>query len=75
MCYFLHKVLLKNRHNSLHFSDYLKIKVNDEKNLSWCLDGEKYEINGNTIEIKVDRNTKIMLPKTKIDELFTKKEG
>jgi len=57
-----------------HKSDYLKIKVNDLKNLSWCLDGEKYEIVGNTIEIKVDRNTKIMLPKTKIDELFTKKE-
>ena len=58
-----------------HRSDYLKIKVNDMKNLSWCLDGEKYDIDGNTIEIKIDRNTHIMLPKIKIDELFTKKEG
>lgn len=58
-----------------HRSDHLKIKVNDEKNLSWCLDGEKYDIDGNTIEIKIDKDTKIMLPKTKIDELFTKKEG
>lgn len=56
-----------------HKSDYLKIKVNDEKDLSWCLDGEKYDIDGNTIEIKIDNNTKIMLPKNNISELFTKK--
>lgn len=56
-----------------HTSNSLKIKVHDEKGLPWCLDGEKYEIEGNDIEIKIDRNTEIMLPKTNLEELFTKK--
>lgn len=56
-----------------HRTDYLKIKVNEDKTLPWCLDGEKGDINDNEIEIKIDSNTKIMLPKTNIEELFTKK--
>ena len=55
-----------------HSSDNLKIIVNDEKGLPWCLDGEKYEVVGNEIEIRIDSNTTIMLPNTKIDELFKK---
>ncbi len=55
-----------------HASDNLKIVVNDEKGLPWCIDGEKYEVSGNEIEIRIDRNTKIMLPSTNIDELFKK---
>ena len=56
-----------------HKTDNLKIKVNDEKDLPWCLDGEKYDISGNEIEIKIDSNTKMMIPKTNLKELFTKK--
>ena len=56
---------------NFHSSNNLKIKLNDEKNLPWCLDGERYDIVGNEIEIKIDRDTKIMLPKNNIDELFT----
>lgn len=56
-----------------HKTNYLKIKINKEKNLPWCLDGEKYEIDNNEIEIKMDSNTKIMIPKNNIDELFIKK--
>lgn len=56
-----------------HSSDKLKITVNDEKDLPWCLDGEKYNIEENEIEIKIDQNTKIMLPKSNIEELFKKK--
>lgn len=56
-----------------HRTDHLKIKVNDEKDLPWCLDGEKYDIEDNEIEIKIDSNTKIMLPKNNVDELFLKK--
>lgn len=56
-----------------HPTNYLKIIVHDEKGLSWCLDGEKYEIEGNEIEIKIDRNTKLMLPKTNLKELFDEK--
>ncbi len=53
-------------------SNKLKIRINDEKDLPWCIDGEKIDIKGNEIEIEIDQNTRIMLPKTKIDELFTK---
>lgn len=56
-----------------HASNSLKIKVHDEKGLPWCLDGEKYEIEGNEIELKIDKNTEIMLPKTNLEELFIKK--
>ena len=56
-----------------HSSNNLKITINDEKDLPWCLDGEKYDIEGNEIEIKIDQNTKIMLPKKNIEELFGKK--
>ena len=52
--------------------DNLKIKVNDEKELPWCLDGEKCDFSNGEFEIKVDTDTKIMLPKKKIDELFSK---
>ncbi len=53
-------------------SNKLKIKINDEKNIPWCIDGEKIDIEGNEIEIEIDQNTNIMLPKNKIKELFTK---
>lgn len=56
-----------------HESDTLKITVHDEQGLPWCLDGEKYEIEDNTIELKIDRGTEIMLPKKNIKELFIKK--
>ena len=52
-------------------TDNIKITFNDGMK-PWCLDGEKYDIEGNEIEIKIDQNTQIMLPKTKIEELFKK---
>ena len=55
-----------------HASNELKIKVNDEKNLKWCLDGEKFEMSGNEIEIKIDRGTRIMIPTKNLEELFIK---
>ncbi len=53
-----------------HKADNLTIKVNDEKGLPWCLDGEKYEVLENEIQIKIDTNTEILVPNTKIKELF-----
>ena len=50
-----------------HKTNCLKIKVNDEKETIWCLDGEEFIIKNNEIVIKIDRNTSIMLPKTNID--------
>ena len=55
-----------------HTCNKLKIKVNDEKDLPWCLDGEKFDFQ-DEVEIEVDRNTTIMLPSKKVDELFTNK--
>ena len=56
-----------------HVSNNIKIIVNDEKGLPWCLDGEKYDVVENEIDIAIDRNTSIMLPKENLEELFTKK--
>lgn len=56
-----------------HVSDNLKIRVNDEKGLPWCLDGEKYDVEGNEIEIGIDKDTSLMIPKENLEELFTKK--
>lgn len=56
-----------------HKTNHLKIAVNKEINLPWCLDGEKFDLDDNEIEIKIDSDTKIMLPKKNIDELFIKK--
>jgi diacylglycerol kinase family enzyme len=56
-----------------HATNSLKIIVNDEKELPWCLDGEKYETKVNEFEIKIDRDTEIMLPKKNIKDLFVKK--
>ena len=55
-----------------HSSNNLKIIVNDEKSLPWCLDGEKYEVVGNEIEIGIDNNTTIIIHKNKINDLFKK---
>ena len=54
-----------------HRSDNMKIIVNDEKELHWCLDGEKFDIDSNELNIKIEP-AKVMLPKTNLDELFKK---
>lgn len=51
----------------------LKIKINSNKKLSWCLDGEKYDIEDDIVNIKIDRNTSLLLPTTNIDKLFVNK--
>lgn len=56
-----------------HTSNNLKIRVNDETKLPWCIDGEKYDRVENEFEIMIDRKTKIMLPKDNLDELFINK--
>lgn len=59
-----------------HKTDSLKIRVNDEKNLTWCIDGEEFDIHSNEVEIKIDNNTEIMMPNKNLDELFkNKKDG
>ena len=48
----------------------LKVKVNDDKNIPWCVDGEKLNIDSKEVEIKIDKNVTLMLPKTNFEELF-----
>ena len=54
-----------------HRSDSMKIIVNEEKELPWCLDGEKFDLNSNELTIKIEQ-TKVMLPESNVDELFKK---
>lgn len=58
-----------------HKTNNIKIKVNDEGRIPWCIDGEKLEIDTQEVEIKIDKNVHIMLPSTKIDDLFVQKKG
>lgn len=53
-------------------SDSIKIRFNDEKDIPWCMDGEEFDIHNNEVEIKIDKNTKIMMPNKNVSELFTK---
>jgi len=56
-----------------HKASNIKIKINDEKKLAWCIDGEKLEIDSSEIEIKVDKNVHLMIPDVNIEKLFVKK--
>lgn len=56
-----------------HKASSIKIKVNDEKKIPWCIDGEKLEIDSSEVEIKIDKNVKLMIPNNNIDKLFVKK--
>lgn len=53
-----------------HKTDNIKIRINDESKVSWCIDGERLDIDTPEVEIKVDRNVKIMIPKVNVDKLF-----
>lgn len=53
-----------------HKTDKIKIKVNDGRKLIWCVDGEKFDNITDEIEIAIDKNVQIMIPKVNLDELF-----
>ncbi len=53
-----------------HKTDNLKINFEKEKDINWCIDGEKIETKNSLVEIKIDKNVQIRIPKTKIKELF-----
>lgn len=55
-----------------HRASELKIVVNDEKKLSWCIDGEKLDVDSSEVCFKIDKNVKIMIPRTNIEKLFDK---
>ena len=48
----------------------MKITFNDNEKRNWCIDGEELNQEGNTYEIKVKRNIRLLIPKKNIKELF-----
>lgn len=56
-----------------HRASSLKIKVNDERKVSWCIDGEKLDIESNEVEIKVVKGIKMLVPDKNISKLFNYK--
>ena len=53
-----------------HKTDNLKISFENEKDINWCIDGEKIEMKNSVVEIKIDKNVMIRIPKKNIKELF-----
>lgn len=58
-----------------HKTNNIKIRINDEKKLAWCIDGEKLDVDASEVEIKVDKGVKMMIPKKNVDKLFEKVKG
>ena len=52
----------------------LKIKYNEIQDITWCMDGEEYNIHSNEVELKIDNDTRIMMPNKNLKELFTKEK-
>ncbi len=71
--YYLRKTDISNVPGfSFYKANNVKIKVNNQNKVNWCIDGEKLEIDKDEVEIKVDYNVKIMIPKININKLFIK---
>lgn len=51
----------------------IKIKLIDKPSKKWCIDGEKYEYNGDTFHIKANKKMNILAPKASVDRLFQEK--
>ena len=48
----------------------IKIRLIDKPSKKWCIDGEKYEYNGDTFHIKANKKMNILAPKASVDKLF-----
>lgn len=70
LCLFLGKKT--NEITSLKAKD-IKIKLIDKPSKKWCIDGEKYEYNGDTFHIKANKKMNILVPSEKVDKLFREK--
>lgn len=58
-----------NEIKSLKAKD-IKIKLIDKPSKKWCIDGEKYEYNGNTFHIKANKKMNILVPSRNVKKLF-----
>ena len=52
----------------------IDIKFKDNPKLHWTIDGEKNKDEVKEYKIKIDKETKMLLPRKNLDKLFTKKE-
>ena len=48
----------------------VNIKLIDKPSKKWCIDGEKYEYEGTTFDIKANKKMNILVPKKNEDKLF-----
>lgn len=58
-----------NEIKSLKAKD-IKIKLIDKPSKKWCIDGEKYEYNGDTFHIKANKKMNILVPSHNVKKLF-----
>jgi YegS/Rv2252/BmrU family lipid kinase len=56
-----------------HTSNNLKITINDEKDLPWCLDGEKYDSDERYYEIDTKKKVQMLIPEKNVEKLFLHK--
>ena len=55
-------------------TDNLEIEFLDSPKASWCIDGEEYKTNNRIFKFRIDRKTKMMLPKQNVGKLFKKEQ-
>lgn len=51
----------------------LEIEFLNQPKTSWCIDGEEYKNSKNKFTFKIERNTKMLMPKESINKLFKEK--
>ena len=51
-----------------------EIEFLDKLKSSWCIDGEEFKDQGPIFKFKIDKKTKMMMPKEKIGELVKDEE-
>lgn len=55
-------------------TDNLEIEFLTGPKVSWCIDGEEYKSTKTKFKFRIDRDTKMMLPRENIVKLFEKKD-
>lgn len=53
----------------------ITIKLIEQPDKEWCIDGEKYDYNGTEYKIRIQDQMKILTPKAKTKKLFRNKGG
>lgn len=52
-------------------TDNFELELIDNKDYSWCLDGEEYKNNTNIIKFRVEQSMKMLVPKENVMQLFS----